>query len=164
MWARTACTSSGVMSVTPWCEAAWTATWEKMPSSSGALKCALQPGTTSPQEKVFMAGPFSGVGRAGLPGGPDSGGEVLDAQQAEDGAGRVGAEDRLEAVGRGPGEGAHQRLGDVGRGVRGSWAGGGGRGRGGGGGGGGGGPRGRGGGTGGGAPAPRRGRPRAPGA
>src|SRR4051812_39894176 len=120
MWARTACTSSGVMSVTPWCEAACTATWEKMPSSSGALKCALQPGMTSPQEKVFMAGSLSwmggrGWGKAGLPGGPDSGGEVLDAQQAEDGAGRVGAEDRLEAVGRGPGEGAHQRLGDVGR-------------------------------------------------
>src|SRR3954453_6794081 len=115
MWARTACTSSGVMSVTPWCEAAWTATCEKTPSSSGALKCALQPGMTSPQEKVFMAGSLSWMGKAGLPGGPDSGGEVLDAQQAEDGAGRVGAEDRLEAGGRGPGGGGHQGLGAGGR-------------------------------------------------
>src|SRR5687767_4008011 len=53
---RTAWISSGVMSVTPWSAAAWPATWAKIPPSLGAEKLALQPGMTSPQAKVFIAG------------------------------------------------------------------------------------------------------------
>src|SRR3954471_20709789 len=126
MRSRTACTSSGVTSWTPWWAAAWPATWARMPFSSAAENRALQPGMTSPQAKVFIVDSLSGAGwsaratvareSAGLLRVP-RGGEVLDAQQAEDGAGRVGAEHRVEALGRRAGERALQGLGDTGRGV-----------------------------------------------
>src|SRR3954466_16025674 len=116
MRSRTAWTSSGVMSVTPWSAAAWPATWAKMPSSSAAEKRAPQPGMTSPQAKVFMGGLLvvGGGGRAtgrrggrgfrGLPGVRPRRREVLDADQADDVAARVGAQHRVEAVRRDPGE------------------------------------------------------------
>src|SRR4051794_28035297 len=117
MRSRTACTSSGVTSWMPWSAAAWPATWERMPLSSAAENRALQPGTTSPQAKLFMGGllvgGWNGQGwsarataarKSGrLPRGPRRR-EVLEPQQAEDGAGRVGAEHGVEALGRWPGE------------------------------------------------------------
>src|SRR4051794_8110952 len=119
MRSRTACTSSGVTSWTPWSAAAWPATWARMPFSPAAENRALQPGMTSPQAKVFIVGSLSGAGggirataarrSGGLLRVPRRG-EVLDAQQAEDGAGRVGAEHRVEALGRWPGKSALQRL------------------------------------------------------
>src|SRR4051794_12901970 len=95
MRSRTAWTSSGVMSVTPWSAAAWPATWAKMPSSSAAEKRVPQPGMTSPQAKVFMGGflvvgggverPAAGAGGVrGLPGVRRRRREVLDADQADD--------------------------------------------------------------------------------
>src|SRR3954451_9989831 len=108
MRSRTARTSSGVMSATPWSAAACPATWAKIPSSSAAEKRAPQPGMTSPQAKVFMGGllvvgdgadrPTSdrGLGSADL---RRRGREVLDAQQADHGAAGVGAQDRVEADG-----------------------------------------------------------------
>src|SRR3954447_9785565 len=122
MRSRTAWTSSGVMSVTSWSAAAWPATWAKIPSSSAAEKRAPQPGITSPQAKVFMRDSLSwgaatgrGVrrGPGGLAGLRRGGGEVLDPQQADDVAVRIGAEHRVEAMGGNAGERALQRIGDA---------------------------------------------------
>src|SRR3954451_4503866 len=105
MRSRTAWTSSGVMSVTPWSRAAWPATCSKMPDSSTAEKRALQPGMTSPQVKVFTGDSLSGWGgvvhRAPAARGWERlprvlrGGQVLQAQQAEDDAGGVRAQHRV---------------------------------------------------------------------
>src|SRR3954449_8117642 len=102
MAARTCSTSSGGTELRPWSATACAATSDRTASSSGPVNVVVQPGTTSPQAKVFMRAPvldrWGDRGRVHGPrgsGGGGRGGQVLDPQDPQDVALTIGAQHRV---------------------------------------------------------------------